>query len=86
MEAICWGISELHGVIHQKTALFSDGREKLQSNRAVNRGVFCIKLNSVALVRQVNYTAERPLLVGEVTANFEDRGCRVVSATDPNGR
>jgi hypothetical protein len=35
------------------------------------------KLNSVAFVRK---------LVSEVSANFGDRGCRVVGATDPHGR
>jgi hypothetical protein len=29
---------------------------------------------------------ERPPLVGEVSANFAERGCRVVSATDSHGR
>jgi hypothetical protein len=40
------------------------------------------KLNSVALVRERTIPTERPPLVGEVSANFADRGCRVVSATD----
>jgi hypothetical protein len=30
--------------------------------------------------------AERPPLVGEVVPTFADKGCRVVSATDPPGR
>jgi hypothetical protein len=29
---------------------------------------------------------ERPLHVGEVNVNFADRGCHVVSATDPHER
>jgi hypothetical protein len=29
---------------------------------------------------------ERPPLVGEISANFADRGCCVVSTTDPYGR
>jgi hypothetical protein len=29
---------------------------------------------------------ERPMLVGEISVNSADRGCRVVSATDPYGR
>jgi hypothetical protein len=29
---------------------------------------------------------ERPPIVGEVIANFADRGCHVVSVTDPYGR
>jgi hypothetical protein len=45
------------------------------------------KLNSVALVRKRTIPTERPPHVGEVSANFfADRGCRVVSATDPHGR
>jgi hypothetical protein len=44
------------------------------------------KLNSVALVRKRTIPTERPPLVGEVSANFADRGCRIVSATDPHGR
>jgi hypothetical protein len=44
------------------------------------------KANSVALVRKRTIPTERPQLVGEVSANFCDRGCRVVSATVPHGR
>jgi hypothetical protein len=42
--------------------------------------------NSVALVRKRTIPTERPPPVGEVSANFADRGCRVVSAMDPHGR
>jgi hypothetical protein len=43
--------------------------------------------NSVAFVRERTIPTERPLLVGEVSANFcRYRGCRVVSATDPHVR
>jgi hypothetical protein len=45
-----------------------------------------LKLNSVALVRARTMPTERPPLVGEVVPTFADRGCRVVSATDPHGR
>jgi hypothetical protein len=45
-----------------------------------------IKNNSVALVREQTIPTERPPLVGKVNANFADRACRVVSATDPHGR
>jgi hypothetical protein len=39
------------------------------------------------LVRKQTIPTERPPLVGEVSANFfADRGCRMVSATDPYGR
>jgi hypothetical protein len=37
------------------------------------------KLNSVVLVRKRTIPTERP-------ATLADRGCRVVSATDPHGR
>jgi hypothetical protein len=43
-------------------------------------------INSVALVRKRTIPTERPPLVGEVSANFADRGCHVVSATDHHGR
>jgi hypothetical protein len=41
------------------------------------------KLNSVVLVRERTIPIERPSLAGEVSANFVDRGCHVVSVTDP---
>jgi hypothetical protein len=41
---------------------------------------------SGALIRQRTIPTERPPLVGEVSANLADRGCRVVSATNPHGR
>jgi hypothetical protein len=44
------------------------------------------KLNYVALVRKRTTPTERPPLVGKISANFADRGCHVVSATDPHGR
>jgi CBS-domain-containing membrane protein len=37
-------------------------------------------------VRERTILTERPPLVGEVIANFADRGCHVVSVTDPYGR
>jgi hypothetical protein len=36
----------------------------------------------MALVRERTIPTDRPPLVGEVSTNFADRGCRVVSATD----
>jgi hypothetical protein len=39
-----------------------------------------------ALVRKRTIPTAWPPLVGEVSANFLDRECRVVSATDPHGR
>jgi hypothetical protein len=46
-----------------------------------------LKLNSVAFSPQANYTdrADRRLLA-KLVPTFADRGCRVVSATDPPGR
>jgi hypothetical protein len=43
-------------------------------------------LNSVALVHKRTIPTERPRLVGEISANFEGRGCHVVSATAPRSR
>jgi hypothetical protein len=37
-------------------------------------------------VRERTIPTEGPPLVGEVIANFADRGCHVVSVTDPYGR
>jgi hypothetical protein len=45
-----------------------------------------LKLNSVALVRERTIATEWLPLAGEVSANFPDRGCRVVILTDPHGR
>jgi hypothetical protein len=42
--------------------------------------------NSVALVLEQTVPAERPPLVNELVPTFANRGCCVVSATDPNGR
>jgi hypothetical protein len=36
-------------------------------------------------VRERTTPTERPPLVGEVFADFADRGCHVVSMTDPYG-
>jgi hypothetical protein len=45
-----------------------------------------LKLNSVVLVRKRTIPTERPQPAGEISATLADRGCRVVSATDPHGR
>jgi hypothetical protein len=37
-------------------------------------------------VRERTTPTERPPLVGEVIAKFVDKGCHVVSVTDPSGR
>jgi hypothetical protein len=44
------------------------------------------KINSVALVRKRTIPTERPPLSAKLVPTFTDRGCRVVSATDPHGR
>jgi hypothetical protein len=45
------------------------------------------KTNSMVLARERTIPTERPPLVGEVIANFfVDKGCHVVSVTDPYGR
>jgi hypothetical protein len=45
------------------------------------------KLNSVALVReQTIYRPSDRRLLAKFVPTFADRGCRVVSATDPPGR
>jgi hypothetical protein len=41
------------------------------------------KPNSVAWVRERTTPTVRPPLVGEVSVKFADRGCHVVSVTDP---
>jgi hypothetical protein len=48
--------------------------------------IIITKLNSVILARKLTIPTERLPRVGEVDVRFEDRGCRVVSATDPHGR
>jgi hypothetical protein len=40
----------------------------------------------MALVHEQTIPTERPLLVGEVSANFVGRGCREVSTVNPRGR
>jgi hypothetical protein len=40
----------------------------------------------MALAHKWTIPTERPPLVGEISANFVDKGCRVASATDPHGR
>jgi hypothetical protein len=45
---------------------------------------FHVLLNSMAWVRERTIPTERPPLVGEVIVNFfADRGCHVVTVTDP---
>jgi CBS-domain-containing membrane protein len=44
------------------------------------------ELNSVASVRERTILTERPPLVNEVSTNFADRECHLVSVTDSYGR
>jgi hypothetical protein len=44
------------------------------------------KRNSVAWVGERSILTELPLLVEQLVPTFEDRGCHVVSVTDPYGR
>jgi hypothetical protein len=52
-------------------------REESNDNRTTKK--------SLALVRERTMPTERPPLLGEVVPTFADRGCCVVSATDPPG-
>jgi hypothetical protein len=45
-----------------------------------------VQKKTVVLVRKRTIPTERPQPVGEVSTYLADRGCRVVSATDPHGR
>jgi hypothetical protein len=61
-----------------------------QSSQSASGHKICIctkQTNSVASVRKRTIPTERPPLVSEVSANFfADRGCHVVSVTNPYGR
>jgi hypothetical protein len=57
-----------------------------QPCRLVLRDGMALKKNSMLCVRERTIPTERPPLVGEVMPTFEDRGCHVVSMTDPYGR
>jgi hypothetical protein len=61
------------------------GNARLTDSTEIAQAYFRGK-NFGALVRQRTIPTERPPLVGEVNANLADRGCRVVSATNPHGR
>jgi hypothetical protein len=54
-------------------------------NDAVINSDYITKTNSVALVRNRTIPSDRRL-PAKLVPTFEDRGCRVVSATDPHGR
>jgi hypothetical protein len=45
-----------------------------------------LKKNSMAWVREQTMPTDQPPHVGEVLPTFADRGCHVVSVTDPYGR
>jgi hypothetical protein len=70
------------------------GRCKIQKNLCPFPGIelrppsphaITLKLNSVALVRERTISSERPPIVG-VVPTFADRGCQMVSVTDPYSR
>jgi hypothetical protein len=67
-----WSRVPKGGPIPRRTGRLTVGRKK-NSN------------STVALVRELTIPTERPPLVG-VLPTFTDRGCSVISATDPYGR
>jgi hypothetical protein len=68
--------------LHGDSATFHIGRIDVhEANRSLRS-----ELNSVASVRERTIRTERPLLVGELVANFAARRCHVVSMTHPYGR
>jgi hypothetical protein len=71
----------LHNLVILQKERKKGNRERKKRNKEKKK-----KRNSVALVHERATPTERPPLVGEVSANFADRGCRVVSVTDPYGR
>jgi hypothetical protein len=46
----------------------------------------CVCVNSVALACERSIPSERSHLSAKLVSNISDRGCRLVSATDPHGR
>jgi hypothetical protein len=56
----------------------------IQANRVLYQKVVQV-LNSMVWVRKWTIPTKGPPLVGEVSANFGDRGCQVVSMVDPYG-
>jgi hypothetical protein len=54
-------------------------------NAAVHEDVFVLSYETTKQFLKVLETKTPWLLVGIVSANFADRGCRVVSATDSHG-
>jgi hypothetical protein len=51
----------------------------------VNTDTTKLKLNSVALVRKRTLQPNDCHMSAKLVPTFANRGCRVVSATDPNG-
>jgi hypothetical protein len=61
-------------------------RQAVSESQCVNdQGDHTLRTNSMALVRERTIPSNRHLLV-KLVPTFADRGCRVVSATDPHGR
>jgi hypothetical protein len=59
--------------------------QRFSAGRYKGRSITTKQQTPWLLVRKRTIPTERTPLVGEVNANFADRGCRVVSATDPHG-
>jgi hypothetical protein len=76
-------------VIHQgQNPLESIGKTVFYKNFVwlVYHSWITLKKNSMVWVRERTIPTERPPLVGEVIATSADRGCHVVSVTDPYDR
>jgi hypothetical protein len=65
-------------VADRPAAIFCNGQR--------NSEVFCYKKNSVVLVRKRTIRPSDRSLPAKLVPTLADRGCRVVSATDPHGR
>jgi hypothetical protein len=64
-----------------------EGERERKHIKAILRIFYERTTNTVALVLERTIPTERPPLVGEVSVKFvTDRGCHVVSLTDPHGR
>jgi hypothetical protein len=62
-----------------------NGPIKHVSTKKIEQNIVTCRAVLRGLVRQRTIPTERPSLVG-VVPNLADRGCRVVSATNPHGR
>jgi hypothetical protein len=60
-------------------------RDRIQGNRTIFEFKYDPK-KIMARVRERIIPTEQPRLIGDVSAKFADRGCHLVSVTDPYGR